>query len=76
MNISVVGFDDIKAVAPQNPHLATVRQPLPRMWKLAASVLLERIANPLHHPKDIYMDPDLIVRELTCAVVKTQSAAA
>ena len=67
-DVSVVGFDDIKAAAFQNPRLTTVRQPLHRMGELAAETLLERIANPEHHPRDIFVDPELVVRESTRAI--------
>jgi DNA-binding LacI/PurR family transcriptional regulator len=64
-DVSVVGFDDIKAAAFQNPRLTTVRQPLLRMGELAASTLLERIRNPEHHLVNIYVDPELVIREST-----------
>ena len=57
-DVSVVGFDDIKAAAFQNPRLTTVRQPLQRMGELAASKLLERIGSSEYHPQDIYVDPE------------------
>ncbi len=73
-DVSVVGFDDIKAAAFQNPRITTVRQPLQRMGELAASILLERIANPDHRPKDIYVDPELVIRESTSQCVKCGTA--
>jgi LacI family transcriptional regulator len=74
-DVSVVGFDDIKAAAFQNPRLTTVRQPLHRMGELAASTLLERFANPEYNPGDIYVDPELIVRESTSEAVRRRSTA-
>jgi DNA-binding LacI/PurR family transcriptional regulator len=74
-DVSVIGFDDIRAAAFQNPRLTTVRQPLQRMGELAATTLLERIADPAYRPKDIHVHPELIVRESTCAVVKKRSTA-
>lgn len=73
-DVSVVGFDDIKAAAFQNPRITTVRQPLQRMGELAASILLERIANPDYRPDDIYVDPELIIRESTTRCLTSQSA--
>jgi len=73
-DVSVVGFDDIKAAAFQNPRLTTVRQPLNRMGELAASTLLQRIADPAFTPADIYVHPELIVRESTSPALKRRSA--
>jgi len=68
-DVSVVGFDDIQSAAFQNPGLTTVRQPLREMGKLAAETLLGRINNPrkLDYPKEIVVEPDLIVRGSTYA---------
>jgi len=67
-DVSVVGFDDIQSAAFQNPGLTTVRQPLREMGKLAAETLLSRINNPqkADYPKEIVVEPDLIVRGSTC----------
>lgn len=69
-NISVVGFDDIPFAAYQNPPLTTIRQPLSEMGKVAAETVLSRIANgnQAPYPKVITVEPELIVRETTCAV--------
>lgn len=68
-DISVVGFDDIQSAAFQNPGLTTVRQPLREMGKLAAETLLERINAPQKsdYPKEIVVQPNLVVRGSTCA---------
>jgi len=65
-DVSVVGFDDIRSAAFQNPRLTTVRQPLHAMGSLAASTLLEQIAAGKSAPAPIYVNPELIVRESTC----------
>jgi LacI family transcriptional regulator len=67
-DVSVVGFDDIQSAAYSTPSLTTVHQPLTRMCKRGAQVLLERIANrEKEFPAEIVMTPELVVRESTGA---------
>ena len=67
-NVSVVGFDNIPSGAFHIPALTTICQPLPRMGALAAEVLLKRIAEPdAPCPEELEVEPELIVRESTCA---------
>jgi len=68
-DVSVVGFDDILSAAFQNPGLTTVRQPLRRMGSLAAETVLRSIATPAAHRASrlITVEPELVVRESTCA---------
>ncbi|HEY1679873.1 MAG TPA: LacI family DNA-binding transcriptional regulator [Candidatus Sulfotelmatobacter sp.] len=68
-DVSVVGFDDIQSAAYQNPGLTTVRQPLKEMGRTAAETLLRRIrkAQPDAQGGEIMVEPELIVRETTCA---------
>ncbi len=68
--VSVVGFDDIQSAAFQNPALTTVHQPLRKMGEIAAETLLRRInsGEKAPYPKAITVEPELIVRESTCAV--------
>ncbi len=72
-DVSVVGFDDIQSAAFQNPALTTVRQPLREMGMIAAEILLRRITAPATtpHPKEIMVEPELIVRASTASVLKT-----
>lgn len=63
-DISVVGFDDINSAAFQNPSLTTVRQPLRRMGMIAARILVDRL-NGGDDPREVSVDPELIVREST-----------
>ena len=68
-DVSVVGFDDIQSAAFQNPALTTVRQPLRRMGRLAAETVLSSITAPAAHKSSrrIMVEPELVVRESTCA---------
>jgi DNA-binding LacI/PurR family transcriptional regulator len=70
-DVSVVGFDDIQSAAFQNPGLTTVRQPLRRMGRLAAETVLRNITAPRSSTADrriVIVEPELVVRESTCAV--------
>ncbi len=66
-DISVVGFDDVQSAAFQNPALTTIRQPLHSMGVRAAKSLLDQIAGRAV-PRQIVVDPELIVRESTAPV--------
>jgi LacI family transcriptional regulator len=67
-DVSVIGFDDIQASAYLTPRLTTLRQPLRRMGEIAAKRLLSRVANGRRNTAEqISVDPELIVRESTCA---------
>jgi DNA-binding LacI/PurR family transcriptional regulator len=69
-DVSVVGFDDIQSAAYQHPGLTTVRQPLRKMGKTAAEVVLREVRNKSEdrHVKEIVVEPELIVRESTSKV--------
>jgi LacI family transcriptional regulator, galactose operon repressor len=64
-DISVVGFDDIQGAAYNTPSLTTVRQPLTRMGAIAAQTLLERIEDSKEEPREIAIQPELMIREST-----------
>jgi DNA-binding LacI/PurR family transcriptional regulator len=66
-DVSVVGFDDIKEAAFQTPSLTTIRQPLHQMGELAVQILLPQLrpSSATNTPKDIAVEPELIVREST-----------
>jgi len=63
-DVSVVGFDDIQAASYIVPSLTTIRQPLQHMGALAASTLLQKLANE-KIPDIIKVDPELVAREST-----------
>jgi DNA-binding LacI/PurR family transcriptional regulator len=71
-DVSVVGFDDIQSAAFHSPRLTTVRQPLKKMGMIAAEALLRRIARPDDdtYPREIVIEPELIVRESTTRAAK------
>jgi len=66
-DVSVIGFDDIQSAAYQNPGLTTIRQPLREMGMTAAATLVRRINAPksADYPKNIVVEPELIVRGST-----------
>ncbi len=57
-DVSVIGFDDIRSAAYQNPSLTTVRQPLRKMGTIAAETVLRRIG-------DVRADPSAAERSRT-----------
>lgn len=70
-DVSVIGFDDIKISAFNNPSLTTIRQPLTNMGRIAAQCLLNRLNGSEPFRKQITVEPELMVRESTCALDKT-----
>ena len=67
-DISVMGFDDIRAAAFNNPSLSTVRQPLEDMGRTAARILLSRLRNTEKYGDEVAVEPELVVRESTRAL--------
>jgi LacI family transcriptional regulator len=63
-DVSVIGFDDVNSAAYQNPSLTTIRQPWRKMAQVAAQTLLQRL-NGSHVPREIRVEPELVVREST-----------
>jgi DNA-binding LacI/PurR family transcriptional regulator len=73
-DVSIVGFDDIQSASFQNPRLTTIRQPLRKMGEVAAITLLKRIANPEGETHNVRLEPELVVRESTAPVRRTNKA--
>lgn len=71
--ISVVGFDDIQAATIVQPALTTVRQPLKRMGMLAAAEILARIEDATIGPRQISIEPDLVIRQTTAVCPQGQA---
>jgi DNA-binding LacI/PurR family transcriptional regulator len=70
-DVSVIGFDDIKLAAFSNPRLTTIRQPLSNMGKIAAQCVLNRLHGLERFRDQVMVEPELVVRESTQAVVKS-----
>jgi DNA-binding LacI/PurR family transcriptional regulator len=64
-DVSVIGFDDIKAAAFTLPRLTTINQPLEEIGRIATQSLLNRIHNTVSPRDEITVDPELVVREST-----------
>ena len=64
-DVSVIGFDDIRAAAFHTPSLTTIRQPLEEMGRTAARIVLSRLRNKDEYGDQVAMEPELIVREST-----------
>jgi DNA-binding LacI/PurR family transcriptional regulator len=62
-DISVIGFDDIRESAYHMPSITTVRQPLRKMGAIAAQTVIERIEGAEDYPRQIAIEPELVVRE-------------
>jgi DNA-binding LacI/PurR family transcriptional regulator len=65
-DVSVIGFDDIKAAAYTTPRLTTINQPLDDIGRLATQCLLNRLHNTVAPPDELVVQPTLVVRESTC----------
>ncbi len=63
-DVSILGFDDIQSAAYQVPSLTTIRQPLQKMGRTAAQLLLKKLAGETTTDL-VYVEPELIVREST-----------
>lgn len=62
-DISVLGFDDIPQASLVRPALTTVQQPLEKMGRLAAQMLLDLLENPAQKVERIELPTKLIIRE-------------
>lgn len=64
-DVSVIGFDNIRAAAYTLPRLTTISQPLAEIGRIATQTLLNRINGTSETSEDIIVEPELIVREST-----------
>ena len=64
-DVSVMGFDDIRAAAFITPSLTTIRQPLEDMGRMAARIVLSRIRNQQEYGDQVAVEPALMAREST-----------
>jgi len=73
-DVSVMGFDDIKNAAFNNPRLTTIRQPLTNMGRIAAQCVLSQLNRSEPFRKLIMVEPELAVRESTRAADRSLRA--
>ncbi len=64
-DVSVIGFDNIRAAAYTLPRLTTISQPLEEIGRIATQTLLNRIHGTSESSDDIIVEPELLVREST-----------
>jgi LacI family transcriptional regulator len=64
-DVSVIGFDDIRAAAFTLPRLTTINQPLEEIGRIATQSLLNRIHGTGVAREEIGVEPKLVVREST-----------
>jgi len=62
-DLAIVGFDDSLLAGLVTPPLTTCRVPKERLGEFALQLLLDRINNPSDPPKELVIQPELIVRE-------------
>lgn len=73
-DVAVAGFDDQDPSAYFQPTLTTVRQPMREIGMEAGRLLFRRVDQPDAdgHPQRIVLEPELIVRESSGAMVKAR----
>ena len=64
-DVSVIGFDDIRAAGFTLPRLTTIHQPLAEFGRIAGEHLLGRIQGTLPSRQEIAVQPTLAAREST-----------
>ncbi len=64
-DVSVVGFDDIHIAGYINPPLTTIAQPMAELGRIAAELLLQRLADRTLPPRRVMLRNRLIVRRTT-----------
>ncbi|MEI2279893.1 LacI family DNA-binding transcriptional regulator [Paenibacillus polysaccharolyticus] len=64
-DISVVGYDDIRASALYNPSLTTVKQPIEKLGQYLAEKIIKLVHGELGEPNNIVLPLELVKREST-----------
>jgi len=67
-DISLIGFDDIELARFSSPALSTIAQPKHRIGVTAVDMVLERIQGGRVEPRQVILQPELIVRNSTARV--------
>jgi len=62
-DVAIVGFDDMPWAPSLDPPLTAVAQPAYELGRIAASLLLQRIANKDREIVEMKLEPTLIIRE-------------
>ncbi|MFQ3621178.1 MAG: LacI family DNA-binding transcriptional regulator [Spirochaetales bacterium] len=60
---AVVGFDNIADAALWSPPLTTIATPPVEVGKVGITLLLDRISSPTNPPREVILEPSLLVRE-------------
>src|SRR5215210_7709869 len=66
-DISVVGFNDMPFAARFHPPLTTIHIPHYEIGKAAAQLMLDRLQDGDSQPREIRLEPSLVVRDSTAA---------
>ncbi|HBY92559.1 MAG: LacI family transcriptional regulator [Ardenticatenaceae bacterium] len=69
--VAIVGFDDMPWAMSLNPPLTVVAQPHYELGRAAADLLLRRLTDREASAIHVCLPPTLIIRESSCAQVKT-----
>ncbi len=69
-DVSVIGFDDIPQASLIRPTLTTINQPLEKMGRVAAQMLLDLLHQPEKKAERIELPTQLVVRE-SCSAPRT-----
>ncbi|MCL2419379.1 MAG: LacI family transcriptional regulator [Conexibacteraceae bacterium] len=64
-DVSIVGFNDMLFVDKLQPPLTTVRVPQRELGFVAADLLLEQIGGVATGPREVVLDPSLVIRDST-----------
>lgn len=64
-DLSVIGFDNVITSQIAQPAITTIAQPCFQMGQQACSILVDKIANPELHDRQILLSTELVIREST-----------
>ena len=62
-DLSIVGYDDLEMSAVVNPPLTTIKQSITELGKEAFKIAVDAANGKLKEPKNIVLQPELIIRE-------------
>jgi LacI family transcriptional regulator len=68
-DVSVIGFNDMRFANRFNPPLTTIRLPHYEIGAAAADLLLERLQDATAKPRQLTLEPELVVRASTAPPV-------